>query len=83
MEWDDRVLMSGPLPGKTGLCDWTSVKIVNVEARVKCGWGHIGPRKLGQLSTCPSVEGDGLVRVFAIVGPSRILDEGTLKEPSD
>lgn len=57
MGWGDQVQLSGPLLGKTGVCDWYQMRIVDSSGEVKPGgFGRPGPRKVGQLKGEPKIE---------------------------
>ncbi len=45
----DSIQISGPLLGKTGLCDWYRFRILDPLGREVVGFGRAGPRKVGQV----------------------------------
>lgn len=56
MGWGDRVQLSGPVPGRTGICDWYQMRIVDSSGEVKPGgFGRPGPRKTGHLPGAPRI----------------------------
>lgn len=56
MGWGDTVQLSGPVPGKVGLCDWYQLRIVDSSGQVKPGsFVRAGARRSGQLPGEPKV----------------------------
>jgi hypothetical protein len=63
MEWGDRVQLSGPVPGRTGICDWYQMRIVASSGEVKSGGlGRPGPRKTGQMPGIPKLENPNAIQ---------------------
>jgi hypothetical protein len=45
----DSVQISGPLLGRSGLCEWYRFRILDPLGREVAGYGRAGPRRVGQL----------------------------------
>lgn len=67
MRWGDRVQLSGPVPGKGGICDWYQMRIVSPSGAVKPGgFGRPGPRKVGQLPGEPVLKNPDELKVMNV-----------------
>lgn len=70
----DSIQMSGPLLGKTGLCDWYRFRILDPLGREVAGFGRAGPRKVGQVLGSRQVSQSRWIRT--IKGEGSVEDQG-------